>query len=119
MAGITLPRLETAVDCEPIGYPGIRVVFWLNPPFHEDESTGADDSWDTVWYRQMAHVVERVEVSGEYTEDSEVSVLEVPDAEALWDLERNDDFDPQILTWAFGVYAQERAERTRTERKNS
>ena len=119
MAGITLPRLETAVDCAPIGYPGIEVVFWLNPPFHEDEATGADDSWDTVWYRQMGRVIERVIVPGDYTEDGEASVLGVGGAQELWELERDDDFDPQILTWAFGVYAQERAERTRTERKNS
>ena len=34
---IKLPRLTWEVDCGPIGYPGLGLVFWLNPPLPADE----------------------------------------------------------------------------------
>ena len=119
MAGIVLPRLTNTVDCGPIGYPGIVVEFWLNPPIHEDNASGADDPWETVFYRQMAYIIERVRISGDYTEDGEELVLEVQDAKALWDLEHRGDFDSQILTWTWGQHSRDRNERLQTERKNS
>ena len=120
---LRLPRLETTVDCKPIGYPGVEVTFWLNPPnvdLEEEvaDSYGEGEPWATAYYHAMARQFERVTITGKYTSDGEDEVIEIADAKALWDLERRPDFDPHILLWSMNWYANQRSERMRLELGN-
>jgi hypothetical protein len=116
---LKLPRLCTDIDCGPIGYPGLVVTLWLNPSI--DEYTPPEkkrEPWESEYYHSLARMFERVTLPGDYTEDGQERVIEVTDARALWELEHRPDFDPQILLWTASQYAQQRAERLRTEAKN-
>lgn len=119
---IKLPRLTWALDCEPLGYPGLVVTFWLNPPRMEDEDlepkVKKSGAWDTAFYRSLAIVVDEVQIPAEYTVAGRSEVVEVPDAKALYELERGEGFDPQILLWAANRYQEQRLERLRAESKN-
>jgi len=135
MAGLRLPRLEMAVDCGSLGYEGLRVVFWLNPPLEEwvppwedvpddgeaaevREVVLAERPWERPFYHGLARQIERVEIPGRLTVDGEPEVIGVADAEALWRLERRENFDPQILVFASAQYSRLRNERLQEALKN-
>ena len=116
-----LPKLTTDVDCEPLGYPGIVFVCWLNPPVEEFEAPdGKGEPWETPWYFQASRFIERVVIPTEYLEDEDEDlVVETDTAEAVYRLEQLlQDADPQILVWAIRAYGTERQDRLRTETKN-
>ena len=117
---INLPRLTWDLDCEPLGYPGVVFTFWLNPPLGlatDDEGGRKRPEWDTAFHRNMALVLDRVTIPAEYA-DGEELVIEIPDAKALWDLQNEAGFDPQLVLWASGCYQDQRAERLRVSAKN-
>lgn len=109
---IQLPKLTWQCDCEPIGYPGLVVEFWLNPPALSDDEAKRLGAGDI--YEALARIVERVIVPAEYGGPTEVPGT----AEALRGLDRAAGFDPQVLVWASGRYRAERGERLEVERKN-
>lgn len=116
---LQLPRLETAIDCGPLGYPGLRVVFWLNPPIQEDTPPGtATEPGDGSYYRELGRVLVRVEVPAAFTDSGGDEVIELGSGRAVRELEHRKDFDPQVLQWAIRRYSEERQERLRAEVKN-
>lgn len=117
---LKLPRLQTTIDCEPLDYPGLEVVFWLNvtQPEQEWEPPEMPQAWDTMWYHGLARMIERVVIPAEFTDDGEELVIELADAEAVWKLERMPGFDPAILPWAIREFQAERSKRLEAERGN-
>jgi len=128
---LRLPTLTTDVDCAPIGYPGLIVRFWLNPPLGdyappwagiEDDQKRAKaqerEPWLSEWFHGMGRNVIAVLVPGAYTETGQDEEITVGSGRDYYDLERRDDFDPAILNWAALQFASERNERLRIARKN-
>jgi len=104
--GFKWPRLLYELDCEPIGYPGVVVEVVLNPEPLEEDRTYSGVQGDSEWYHSQARFLERVVVPGEYRDDGENWEYEIPDAQALWALEREPGFDARILLWAVSQLAQ-------------
>ena len=117
---LQLPRLKTSIDCAPLEYPGLVVEFWLNvtQPEREWEPPDEPEPWDTLWYHGLARMLERVIIPPAFTTDDNEIIIELPDAEAVWHLERMPGFDPVILPWAIREFQTVRAERLEGERKN-
>lgn len=141
---LKLPRLTTAVDCEPIGYPGLKVHFWLNVTFDPDrvddeelvERLRADDPegtegkkdyevleghrqpWERDYYYGLGRIVDRVEIPGEFTEDGEPVDVKLGNSRALYDLMRTPGFEQGIIVWASTKYYTLRQKRLEAEVKN-
>ena len=116
---IKLPRLTWDLDCEPLGYPGLVFTFWLNPPIDlvSDEEPKGKEPWATAFHRNMALVLDRVAIPAEYADGNEL-VVEISGAKALWDLQHEEGFDPQLVLWAAARYQDQRVERLRVAVKN-
>lgn len=115
--GFQLPRLETEIDCAPLGYPGLIAVYWLNPVYKEPQEDGPAP-WDRAWYRSLGEMLIRLEVPGSMTDSGKPETIEVGGAKALWDLEHTPGFDYQIVTWSASRLASERAKRMEDSVKN-
>lgn len=130
--GFVLPRLTSGIDCEPIGYPGIAVVFWLNVTYDgarvSDEEWAAGhpgekrEPWDTDFYYNLARIVEEVYVPDIYTtefiDDGVATTIPIRCGKDLYDLMHTDGFEQNIVLWAAGQYYNVRQERLRAEVKN-
>lgn len=113
-----LPRLTTDIDCEPIGYPGLRVTFWLNPPRVDYDPPEYGEPWESVYWWGLGRILERLTVPAEYSGDGAEQVIEIPDGQAVYELVDAPGFDWQIVVWATAQYRQQRQERLRSETKN-
>lgn len=95
-------------------YAGIVIEFLLNGPIVEWQAPWADiedeakkaaaraaaPPWERAFYYGMAAQWERVIIPPELTDDGEGEVIEIQTARDYYGLERRQDFDPAILTWA-------------------
>lgn len=115
---LALPRLETEIDCAPLGYPGLRVVYWLNVTYHEEPEESGEEPWDKPFYHQMGRQLLRVIVPAEYTDDNQEQVIEVGSAQALWELERMPGLDAHIIIWSASMIARQRSQRMEDALKN-
>ena len=113
-----LPKLTTDVDCEPIGYPGLLVTFWMNVTAQEWEPPEDGQPWETVFYHSLGRVVERVTFPAEMTDDGEPEVWDIPDGKALYELLNAPGFDQTIIIWAQSQYQDQRAARLEASAKN-
>ena len=113
-----LPKLTTDVDCAPIGYPGLKVTFWLNVTFEEWKPPEDAQPWETVFYRGLARAIERVTFPSGMTDSGEAEVWEISDAKALYDLMNAEGFDQTIIIWSQSQYQDQRAARLEAEAKN-
>lgn len=119
-----LPELVWELDCEPLGYPGLTVTMVLNPPIDADDASASRDAsardaeWDGAFYRQLARIMKAVTIPGEWTDDGQELTVALGDGRAVWDLEHDRGFDPQVLQWALRQYAAQRNERLQAESKN-
>lgn len=118
MPKLKLPKLTTRYDCEPIGYPGLEVEFWLNAPMIDYEQPKDPKPEETAYLVGLAAILEAVHIPSTMTDDGQPVSIPVPDAAALWELMNRVDFDPQIINWAMRQNQKERSERERLERKN-
>jgi hypothetical protein len=125
--GFQLPVLETDVDCEPLGYPGLTFTFWLNAtnpeedwvsPAERDPPVQKPAEWDRLWYEGLGRVLLRVIIPPKLSDTGAEEVLEIPDAEAVYELERMPGFDKTLLHWAFARLSDERQERIQVAAKN-
>lgn len=116
---IRLPRFTWEVDCKPLGYPGIIMVFWLNPPVDDtvDEEV-TDQPWTSPFYQVMSRLTDRVIIPGEFMDSGKELIIEVDTARDAYDLDHRPDFDPQILTWTRRQYSAHRQERLKAELGN-
>lgn len=122
---IKLPPLTTEVDCGSLGYDGLTVTFWLNPPrldwIPPDERKPPQavkdlEPWDRLYYHILGRVFLRVyfpEMQGEPEQ-----TIELGTAKTLYGLEREPGFDPQIITYAFNTYGETRDKRVAAELGN-
>lgn len=137
-AAFRLPRLTAAVDCGPIGYPGLEIHFWLNVTYDPDrvpdedwlkeakrtaEEAGKKEIperpiWDRDYFYSFGRIIDRVVVPGEYTADGQDLDLEIGDGRALHELVSTPGFEQNLVNWAAGQYYNLRAERLRAESKN-
>ena len=132
-----LPRLTAEVDCEPIGYPGLLVHFWLNVTYDPDrvtdeawakqatehkEATGEDPSpreaWESDYYYAYGRIVDRVSFPAELTAGGEPLEIRVGSGKALYDLMCSGGFEQDIILWAATQYYRLKDARLRTESKN-
>jgi hypothetical protein len=117
---LKLPEFEHKIDCEPIGYPGITVTVWVNPPKDMEAAPAggirAALSSDSGFYRQTARLVRRVVVPGSYGQALDVTVATAKD---LFDLEETPGFDPLIVAWALKQWRERRLEWLEAAAKNS
>jgi hypothetical protein len=113
-----LPRLTTDVDCEPIGYPGLVVTFWLNVTTEEWEPPEDAKDWDTLFYHGLGRMIDRVTFPADMVDGDEPEVWEIADGKALYDLMAADGFDQAIIIWSQSQYQDQRQERLQAEVKN-
>jgi hypothetical protein len=113
-----LPRLYTNVDCEPIGYPGLLVRFWLNPTGEHYEPPENGEAWESSYWYGLGRAIQSITIPAEMTEDGEDVVIDVPDGKALYELVDTPGFDYQIVIWALGQYQEQRQARLQAELKN-
>ena len=125
--GLELPVLETDVDCEPLGYPGLVLTFWLNATNPEEEWLSPDERdppetepepWDRLWYVSYGRALLRITIPGKFSDTGKKEVIEIPDAEAAYELERMPGFDRSIMHWALAQVAEQRTERLEAAVKN-
>ena len=125
--GFKLPVLESDVDCGPLGYPGLVFTFWLNAtnpeegwvaPEKRDPPELEPEPWDRLWYEGLGRVYLRVIVPPEFSDTGAEEIIELPDAQAVYKLERTTGFDQTLLHWAFARLGEERAERLQVAVKN-
>ena len=127
--GFKLPRLETDVDCEPLGYPKLFLRFWLNPwnpeegeewapPDERDPPVENPEPWDRAWYWSVARVLQCVIIPAKLSDTGKDEVIDIPDMKAVYDLERMPGFEQKMLNWALEVLQNERLERLKAARKN-
>jgi len=113
-----LPRLTTDVDCEPIGYAGLVVTFWLNVTAEEWEPPEDAKEWESTFYHALGRVIERVTFPADLVDGDEPEVWEIPDGKALFGLMDADGFDQAIIIWSQSQYQDQRAARLEAEAKN-
>ena len=125
--GFKLPVLESDVDCAAMGYSGLVFTFWLNatnpeedwvPPDERDPPVANPEPWDLLWYNNFASALLRVTIPPEFNDAGEEEVIELPDAKAIYDLERMPGFEQALLIWALNQVSSQRLERVRAEVKN-
>ena len=125
--GFRLPVLETDVDCEPLGYPGLVFTFWLNAtnpeeewvsPAERDPPVKEPEVWDRLWYVSYARALLYITIPAKLSDTGKEEVLEIPDAQAAFELERMPGFVRSILHWALARVGEERAERLEAAVKN-
>lgn len=119
MSRFKLPRLTTDIDCESIGYPGLKLVFWLNPTSPEEKHKKGEDPWENPYWWSRARVIDRILIPAKYTTEGEDLSIEIENPKDVYDLMNEPGFDWNIILWATGVYADQRQERLDTELKNS
>ena len=114
--GFKLPVLETDVDCGPMGYSGLAFTFWLNATNPEEDWIAPDkrdppvekpEPWDLLWYNNFASALVRVTIPPEFSDVDEEEVIEIPDAQAVYDLERMPGFEQALLLWALNQVTQQ------------
>ena len=113
-----LPRLTTDVDCEPIGYPGLTVTFWMNVTAEDWEPPKDSKPWETMFYHGLGRIIERVTFPAEMVDGDEPEVWEIPDGKALYDLIKADGFDQAIVIWSQSQYQDQRQARLEASAKN-
>ena len=122
-----LPVLTHDVDCGPLGYPGLVFTFWLNATNPEEEWLSPEERdppelepepWDRLWYVSYARALLRITIPPKFSDTGKEEVLEIPDAEAAYELERMPGFDRSILHWALAKVGEERQERLESAVKN-
>ena len=113
-----LPKLTTDVDCEPIGYPGLVVRFWLNVTAEEWEAPEDAEPWETLFFHGLGRMIERIVFPPDMTDHNEEEVWDIPTAKSLYDLMNWDGFDQAIIIWSQSQYQDQRAARLEAERKN-
>jgi len=113
-----LPKLTTDVDCEPIGYPGLLVTFWLNITPQPWEEPPHPEEWERPFYFGVARMIERVTFPPSCTDSGQAEVVEIPDAKAIYDLFNAPGFDQQIIIWAQSQYQDQRQARLQASVKN-
>lgn len=132
-AAFRLPRFTAAVDCAPLGYPGLEVHFWLNmtydPDRVEDEAWRKENSlpkneprtpvWESDFYYGLGRMIEKVVVPAEYSPSGEVEEHEIADGHDLYDLLHTPGFEQHIATWASTHYYVLRQGRLEDALKNS
>lgn len=125
--GFKFPVLETHVDCKPLGYPGLVFTFWLNATNPDEEwlspaervpPVTEPEPWDRLWYESYGRALLHITIPPEFSDSGKEEVLEIPDAEAAYELERMPGFDRSILHWALAKVGAERQERLATAVKN-
>ncbi len=114
---IKLPRLETVIDCEPIGYPKLMAVYLLNPVYTEPVEDGTEP-WEHGWYRTLGEQLLRLEVPAEFSTTGKAETVAMGSAKALWDLEHTPGFDYQIVIWSASRLASQRSKRMEDSVKN-
>ena len=108
----------TDVDCEPIGYAGLVVTFWLNVTAEEWEPPEDAKEWESTFYHALGRVIERVTFPADLVDGDEPEVWEIPDGKALFGLMDADGFDQAIIIWSQSQYQDQRAARLEAEAKN-
>ena len=127
--GFKLPSLETDVDCEPLGYPGLVFRFWLNPwnpeedeewvpPDERDPPVEKPEPWDRLWYWSVTRVLQCVIIPAALSDTGKKETIDVPDMKAVYDLERMPRFEQKALNWALETLRVERNERFQVAVKN-
>ena len=102
---IKFPETYHELDCEGIGYPGVLVTLWVNPPAgREPAPLGAKLAdvpkllgGQVEFYRESAAIVRAVELPEAYGGPERI---EIATAHDLYELERRPGFDPLIVAWA-------------------
>ena len=129
-----LPRLTWELDCEPLGCPGVKIVFWLNADIEmknvpswskvegeekQREALKKAPAWDNWFYYQILHCVDWIVVPAQYLKDAEGETrVTFASAQEVWEFEHAPGFDPQILQWALKQYSAQRQARLQAEAKN-
>ena len=113
-----LPKLTTDVDCEPIGYPGLLVTFWLNIVPDNYEAPEDGQPWETPLYHTLARMIERITFPEGMTDSGEEEVLEIDDKSIYDLLTTPNGFEHAIITWAQSQYQDQRAARLEASAKN-
>lgn len=116
MAGFTLPKLETQIDCTDIGYPGLVFTCWLNLTPEDWKPPEVRQPWDATYYHALGRILLRLEVPDEYGDQGTV---ELGTAESVYKLEQQAGFDQAILPWLLSRYRHIRDARLADETKNS
>jgi len=127
--GFKLPPLTTDVDCEPLGYPKLMFRFWLNPwnpedgeewiaPDKRDPPVEKPEEWDRLWYWSVARILQCVLIPGKFSDTGKDEVIDIPDMQAAYDLERMPRFESKMLNWALDALQKERQERFQAAVKN-
>jgi len=113
---IKLPRLTWELDCAPIGYPGLGLVFWLNPPLPAEETqANGKEPWNTDFYRTLGRILLEAHVPASMSDKGVEETVELGTAEAGWRLER---LEPQLPVWGLRQYSGQRQERLQAALKN-
>lgn len=125
-----LPRLTAAVDCSPLGYPGLEVHFWLNVTVDADripdedwaaetgKPIGERPTWERDYYYSFSRIIERIVFPASYVDGDDPVEIPIPDGKALFDLMGAGGFDQAIVNWAATHYYALKQERLEAERKN-
>ena len=117
--GFKLPRLTTDIDCGPIGYPGLKVRYWLNPTYEDYEPPADAEPWESVWFYGLGRSIEAVTIPASMTDDGKGRTITIGNGKALHGLWTTPGFDQQIINWSFNQLGKQRQERREAEAKNS
>lgn len=115
-----LPKLTTDIDCEPIGYPGLTVQFWLNPTSPAERYSPPDNAekWESAYWVGLARAIESITIPPSMTDSGKPLVIPIDSGKTLYNLMDEEGFDWHIVLWAVDRYTDERQERLKTEIKN-
>jgi len=131
-----LPTLTTAIDCEPIGYPGLLVTFRLNQVLEdyeypwesiEDEKARVKERakvlekepWRSEFYYGLSRMMVSVTFPPEMTDTGRAETLDITNERAAYELMNTPGFEQAIIIWASQQYQKQRADRLKAEVKNS
>lgn len=119
-----LPPITTEIDAEGLHeeYAGIKVGLVLNPPYPDyeepEEKVLREQPWLAKGWFYRASRLAWVRVPGHLTDSGEEERVEIGSAQALYELESREDFDPIITTWAATAWVLQRDELLQKRAKN-
>ena len=113
-----LPKLTGAIDCGPIGYPGLRFEVWLNATADPYEPPEVQHEWDTPYWYQVGAILTRCIIPAEYSSTGVEETIELPDGKAVYDLAQLPGIDHRIIPWVIRYYGDHNLELRQDAAKN-